>query len=100
MSQQLRCSLDLEVRMLVFATASPSEGTSLACIVEVFHNLTCTCTRLFTMECSHEPYHALPSQSKLVSLSHPGGMEGRVGLGTTTMSKQFVQDLYVTAISC
>jgi len=45
-----------------------------------------------------EPYLPLPSQLKLVVIYVPG-IEGWVGLGTTTVSKLSVQDRYVTAIT-
>jgi len=32
------------------------------------------------------------------SFADPGGMEGRVGLGATTVSEQSAQDCYMTAV--
>jgi len=47
----------------------------------------------------NEPYLPLSSQSKLVLIYRLRGMDSWVGLGTTTVSKQSLQDRYETAIA-
>jgi len=72
------------------------EGTSVqkcsgkACVVEEFHSFTCTRMQLSTNGMNHTCL-CLPSQS-LSSFTNPLGMEGWVGLGDTTVSKQSAQD--------
>jgi len=83
--------------------ASLSEGISLqkrsgtARVLEGFYNFTCKPTRLSTNGMNHTCL-CLPSRS-WSSFTDSIGMEGWVGLGTTTVSKQSAQNRYVTAIT-
>jgi len=79
------------------------EGTSLqkhsgmAHVVETFHSFIWTPTLLCTTEMNHTCL-CLFSQS-WSSFTDSGRMEGRVGLGTAMVNKQFAQDRYVTEIT-
>jgi len=78
------------------------EGTSLqkrsgmARVVEGLHSFICTSMRLSGNVMKHACF-CLISRS-WSSFTDPRRMEGWVGLGTTTVSKQSAQDRYVTAI--
>jgi len=81
-----------------------SEGTSLqkrsgmARFVEGFHSFTCTSTRFSSngLKCT---CLCLLSRS-WSSFTDPGGMEGWVCLGTTSVSKQSAQDRYASSRPC
>jgi len=80
----------------------PHCRSGMAHVVKGLHSFTCTPTRLSMNEMNHAclclPF---PSQS-WSSFTNPGlprGMEGRVGLGITTVGKQSAHDCYVTAIT-
>jgi len=59
---------------------------------------TCTPMRLSTHGMNHTCL-CLSCSRSWSSFTYPGKMEGWVGLGTATMSKQSVQNRYVTAIT-
>jgi len=65
-------------------------------VVEGLHSFTCTPTRLSTNGMNRICL-CIPSQS-WSSFIDPRGMEGRVGLGTTTVSKRYVAAM--TVVSC
>jgi len=71
--------------------------SGMARVVEGFHSFTCTPMRLSTNGMNHTCL-CLRSRS-WSSFTDPGGMEDWVGLGTTTVSKQFAQDRHVTAMT-
>jgi len=71
--------------------------SSMALVVEGFYSVTYTPTCLSTNGMNHTCL-CLPSQS-WSSFTDPRGMEGWVGLGTTMVSKQSVQDFYVMVIA-
>jgi len=75
--------------------------SEIARVVGRFHSFTCTPMRLSTNGMNHTCL-SLPGRS-WSSFTDSGGMEGWVGLGTTTVSKQSTQNRYVTgitAVSC
>jgi len=97
----LPATQDSAYNILLIALAPlTSEGTSLqnrlsmARVVEGFHSF--FTLRLSTNGINHTRLY-LPSRS-WSSFADPGGMEGWVGLCTTTESKQSAQDCYLMAV--
>jgi len=97
------CNIRVKGKSDTFDIACLSEGTLLqkcsgmARVVDIFHHLTCTPMRLST----NVTYHTclcLPCYS-WSSFENPGGNEGRVGLGTVTVSKQSAV-MAITVVSC
>jgi len=76
---------------------SLQKRSGMARVVEGFHSFTCTPTHLFTNGMNHTCL-CLPNR-RWSSVTSPGGMEGWVGLSTTTVTIQSAQDRYVTGIT-
>jgi len=77
--------------------SSPLKCSSMARVVEGFHSFTCTATCVSTNQMNLTCL-CLPCRS-WSSFTDPGWMEGWVGLGITTVSKQSAQDHYMTGIA-
>jgi len=77
---------------------SLQKQSGMAHIVEGFLSFTHSPTCLSTNEMNRTCQVLIPRWS-WSSFTDPGGMQGWVGLGTTTVSKQCVQDRYVTPIT-